>query len=366
MNTTDSKSNPLAGDNSGARDRPIVLTSGEPAGIGPDLCLQICQQSHASPLIVMADIELLEQRAAQLKIPIVLHQLSDSNHSSTSNSPSQDLDNLYREPGHLNVVHIPLRETCQPGQLNVANADSVLQQLKYAAIGCQSGKYSALITCPAHKSVLNDAGIPFTGHTEYFAQQAHIKKVVMMLATPNLRVALVTTHLPLKDVAAAIDANNVRQTLSIVNSALKQQFGIETPRILVCGLNPHAGEDGHLGSEELEIISPVIKELNANGFNIIGPLPADTLFTPKVLQRGDAVVAMYHDQGLPVLKSQDFGEAVNITLGLPYLRTSVGHGTALDLAGSGNANPSSLLAALRLTQNILSHSLNDAHQAHRT
>ncbi|PCI42241.1 MAG: 4-hydroxythreonine-4-phosphate dehydrogenase PdxA [Moraxellaceae bacterium] len=357
---------------SGSGARPIVLTSGEPAGIGPDLCLQICQQSHPSPLIVMADIELLEQRAAQLKIPVVLHQLDTIEHSSTSNSqsqntPSQDLDHLNREPGHLNVIHTPLRETCQPGQLNVANADSVLQQLEHAAIGCQSGKYSALITCPAHKSVLNDAGIPFTGHTEYFAQQAHIKKVVMMLATPNLRVALVTTHLPLKDVAAAIDADNVRQTLSIVNSALKQQFGIETPRILVCGLNPHAGEDGHLGTEELEIISPVIKELNGNGFNIIGPLPADTLFTPKVLLQGDAVVAMYHDQGLPVLKFQDFGEAVNITLGLPYLRTSVGHGTALDLAGSGNANPSSLLAALRLTQNILSHpaSLNNAHRGHR-
>jgi len=321
----------------------MVLTSGEPAGIGPDLCLQIAQHTHARPIVVMADIALLEQRADQLNLPITLHAVE-------SRAQPQSLQ---QSPGHLNVLHIPLRAPCHPGQLNVDNAHSVLQQLEQASAGCQAGNFSALVTCPAQKSVLNDADIPFTGHTEYFAQQANIEKVVMMLATSSLRVALVTTHLPLKDVPAAITKDNVRKTLSIVNHALKQQFGIQNPRILICGLNPHAGEDGHLGSEEIDVIIPVIEELKSQGLQLIGPLPADTLFTPKVLQQGDVVVAMYHDQGLPVLKSQDFGEAVNITLGLPYLRTSVGHGTALDLAATGKADPSSLLAALRLTEKIL-------------
>lgn len=334
----------------------MVITSGEPAGIGPDLCLQIAQQSHhlsaqAPPLVVMADLALLQQRAAQLNLPITLHPLNDDHLGCNNLSPA-----LINQPGHLNVVPVPLNNTCQPGTLDTANAHGVLQQLKQAESGCRSGKYSALITCPTQKSVLNEAGIPFTGHTEYFAQQAGLEKVVMMLATSTLRVALVTTHLPLKDVAAAVTSHNVRQTVSIVHDALQQQFGIKNPRILVCGLNPHAGENGHLGSEEQEIIIPELEALTRRGLNLIGPLPADTLFTPKVLQQGDAVVAMYHDQGLPVLKSQGFDETVNITLGLPYLRTSVGHGTALDLAGSGQANPASLLAAIQLTQQILSNS----------
>lgn len=312
----------------------IALTPGEPAGIGPDLVVTLAQQTQPHEIVAIADPQLLQARAQQLGVSLRLREV-----------------NLQEQPrpgeaGELAVLPVALAQTAVPGTLNVSNAPYILQTLDAAIQGCLAGHFAALVTGPVQKSVINDAGIPFSGHTEYLAEKTHTPKVVMMLATEGLRVALATTHLPLKDVAAAITPDELTQITEILQRDMQVQFGIANPRILVCGLNPHAGEGGHLGREEIEVIEPVLEKLRARGMNLIGPLPADTLFTPKYLDNADAVLAMYHDQGLPVLKYKGFGQAVNITLGLPIIRTSVDHGTALDLAGTGKANLGSLNTAL--------------------
>ena len=312
----------------------IALTPGEPAGIGPDLAVMLAQQVQPYEVVVIADPQLLQARAAQLGLPLQLREIN------LQDAPRPNA------VGELAVLPIPLAEPAVPGKLNVNNAPYILRTLDAAIEGCVAGYFSALVTGPVQKSIINDAGIAFSGHTEYLAEKTHTEKVVMMLATEGLRVALATTHLPLKDVAAAITEDELTQVTEILQRDMQNQFGIAEPRILVCGLNPHAGEGGHLGREEIEIIEPVLARLRQRGMNLIGPLPADTLFTPKYLDHADAVLAMYHDQGLPVLKYKGFGQAVNITLGLPITRTSVDHGTALDLAGTGKVDMGSLRTAL--------------------
>lgn len=312
----------------------IAVTPGEPAGIGPDLIIALAQQAQSHELVAIADPQLLQERAAQLGLPLRLREINLREPARPNNS------------GELVVLPVSLAAATVPGQLNVTNAPYILQTLDAAIHGCMRGDFAALVTGPVQKSVINDAGISFSGHTEYLAEKTHTPKVVMMLATDGLRVALATTHLPLKDVAGAINHQELMQVIEILHRDMRLQFGIKDPRILVCGLNPHAGEGGHLGREEIEIIEPVLAQLRAKGMNLIGPLPADTLFTPKHLEQADTVLAMYHDQGLPVLKYKGFGQAVNVTLGLPIIRTSVDHGTALDLAGSGKANIGSLRTAL--------------------
>ena len=312
----------------------IALTPGEPAGIGPDLVITLAQEAQQHEIVAIADPQLLQARAQQLGLPLRLREISLHEKPRTSVA------------GELAVLPVALAQTAVPGKLNVSNAPYILQTLDAAITGCMAGYFAALVTGPVQKSVINDAGIPFSGHTEYLAEKTNTPKVVMMLATEGLRVALATTHLPLKDVAAAITEDELTQVTEILQRDMQLQFGIEQPRILVCGLNPHAGEGGHLGREEIDVIEPVLEKLRARGMNLIGPLPADTLFTPKYLDKADAVLAMYHDQGLPVLKYKGFGQAVNITLGLPIIRTSVDHGTALDLAGTGKADLGSLRIAL--------------------
>lgn len=312
----------------------IALTPGEPAGIGPDLVIALAQQAQAHEIVAIADPQLLRARAQQLNLPLQLREVD-----------------LHQAPqpsaaGELAVWPVALAEAAEPGTLNVKNAPYILQTLDAAIDGCMNGSFAALVTGPVQKSVINDAGIAFSGHTEYLADKTHTPKVVMMLATEGLRVALATTHLPLKAVAAAITPDELTHVIEILQRDMQGQFGIKAPRILVCGLNPHAGEGGHLGREEIEIIEPVLNTLRARGMDLIGPLPADTLFTPKYLDQADAVLAMYHDQGLPVLKYKGFGQAVNVTLGLPIIRTSVDHGTALDLAATGRADLGSLRTAL--------------------
>lgn len=289
----------------------------------------------STDLIVIADPDLLQQRAEQLGMPLELLPVDPQ----ASQSPAK--------PGQLKIVPVTLRKETRCGALDPDNAPYVLEALRVATQGCIAGIYDGLVTGPVHKGVMNDAGLPFTGHTEYLAELSDAHPV-MMLATPGLRVALVTTHLPLSKVSQAITAERLRQVATTLHQDLQQRFGIKQPRILVCGLNPHAGEQGHLGREEIEIIQPVLAELNASGMQLIGPLPADTLFTPVQLQQADAVLAMYHDQGLPVLKHLGFGQAVNVTLGLPIIRTSVDHGTALPLAGTGQANLGSMLYAVKV------------------
>lgn len=326
---------------------PLIVTAGEPAGIGPDLCVQLAQSPPAdTPLVILADRALLTARASMLGLPL---ELPD-----------------YR-PGTaapVSLLHMPLAVPASPGRVDPTNAAAVLAGLRRAVAGCRAGEFAALVTGPVHKGVINDAGIPFTGHTEYLAELTGSERVVMMLVGECpalrsaardpylLRVALATTHLPLRQVADALTPAALRQTLRILNAALRQDFGIPQPRILVAGLNPHAGEGGHLGREEIEVIEPVLAELRATGMDLVGPLPADTLFQPKQLLAADAVLTMYHDQGLPVLKHASFGEGVNVTLGLPIIRTSVDHGTALELAGSGRAQGGSLLAAIRLAAQL--------------
>ncbi|MDO6512993.1 4-hydroxythreonine-4-phosphate dehydrogenase PdxA [Neptuniibacter sp. 2_MG-2023] len=312
----------------------LVITPGEPSGIGPDLCIQIAQLGHIDELVVIADPELLRQRAKQLQLPLNIEQFDPAQPASPT--PART----------LKVIPVPLKADAIPGKLNTANAEYVLATLSLAANGCLDGTFSALITAPVHKGVINDAGIPFSGHTEFLEALTKTKKVVMMLATEGLRVALATTHLPLREIADAITPALLTEVIEVLNQDLKSSFGIKSPKILVTGLNPHAGEGGHLGMEEIEVIEPTLEKLKAKGINLIGPLPADTLFTEKYLQTADAVLAMYHDQGLPVLKYKGFGKAVNITLGMPIIRTSVDHGTALDLAGTGTADPGSLLTAI--------------------
>jgi 4-hydroxythreonine-4-phosphate dehydrogenase len=313
----------------------FALTPGEPAGIGPDLCLLLAQQAQPAPLVAIASRELLAERARQLELNIDLQDVG----------PAQWPDRP-ATAGTLYIWDTPLAAPVTPGRLTPANAAYVLETLTRAGQGCLDGTFAGMITAPVHKGVINEAGIPFSGHTEFLAELTHTEQVVMMLATRGLRVALVTTHLPLKDVAAAITAERLERVTRILHADLQGKFGIAEPRILVCGLNPHAGEGGHLGREEIEIIEPTLERLRAQGMNLIGPLPADTLFTPKYLEHADAVLAMYHDQGLPVLKFKGFGAALNVTLGLPIIRTSVDHGTALDLAGTGKVDIGSLQVAL--------------------
>jgi len=315
----------------------IALTSGEPAGIGPDLCLQLAQHKQNCEIVIFADPEMLTQRAEYLGLDIAI-KIFDPDR------PAQQ-----HPEKTLLIQPITLSTAAVPGQLNKANSPYVLKMIEQAALGCLHNHFDAMVTAPVQKSIINDAGIAFSGHTEYIAQFTG-GHPVMMLATAGLRVALVTTHLPLSPVSQAITADTLNQVIKILDRDLRHYFNLDNPHILICGLNPHAGENGHLGREEIEIIEPVIHALRAQHLNLHGPLPADTLFTPNNLEQADAVLAMYHDQGLPVLKFKGFGQAVNITLGLPIIRTSVDHGTALDLAGTGNASTSSLEYALEIAQ----------------
>lgn len=313
----------------------FALTPGEPAGIGPDLCLLLSREAQPHPLIAIASRQLLEQRARTLGVDINLIEVT-----------AERLPTVPATAGALYVWDTPLGAEATAGQLDTANSAYVLQTLTRAGQGCLDGLFDGMITAPVHKGVINDAGITFSGHTEFLADLTRTQQVVMMLATRGLRVALVTTHLPLKDVAAAITTERLERVTRILHADLVDKFGLSQPRILVCGLNPHAGEGGHLGREEIEVIEPCLQRLRAEGMDLVGPLPADTLFTPKHLEHCDAVLAMYHDQGLPVLKYKGFGAAVNVTLGLPIIRTSVDHGTALDLAGTGRIDGGSLQVAL--------------------
>lgn len=316
---------------------PLVLTAGEPAGIGPDLCVLLAQNPPQCPLVLIADRTVLSQRATLLGLPFDLPE-----HRSGESAP-------------LSLLHMPAPAAVTAGCLDTGNGAYVLETLRRAMAGCQSGEFAGLVTGPVHKGIINDAGIPFTGHTEFLAEFTHTPRVVMMLAGGGMRVALVTTHLPIREVADAITPAAVEETLRILHAALGRDFGIAAPRILVAGLNPHAGEGGHLGREEIEVIEPVLARLRSEGMNLIGPLPADTLFQRQHLDACDAVLAMYHDQGLTVLKHDSFGEGVNITLGLPIIRTSVDHGTALDLAGKGQVNDGSLRVAITTALEMARH-----------
>lgn len=309
----------------------LAITAGEPAGVGPDLCIALADHSIAVRIVVLGDVQILRERAEMLGRAV---QFIDAD------------DVPDHRPGALCVQHIPVETSVTPGQLDARNSAHVLKLLDAAIEGCLSKRFDALVTAPLHKGVINDAGIAFTGHTEYLAEKTRTPHAVMMLSGGGLRIALATIHLALKEVPAAITPSSLTQTLSILNAALVRDFGIATPRIYVAGLNPHAGESGHMGREEIDVIEPVLNTLRAQGLDLIGPVPADTLFSRIRHEACDAVLAMYHDQGLPVLKYASFGAGVNITLGLPLIRTSVDHGTALDLAGTGKADVGSLLAAI--------------------
>ncbi len=317
----------------------LAVTPGEPAGVGPDLVIELSQQSFYQSfehqLVIIADPELLQQRAEQLQIPLAIN-LVDLSQPPTA-----------AQKNELFVLPQQLADTAKPGQLNSNNANYVLNCLEAATNGCVDNSFAAMITGPIQKSVINEANIAFTGHTEWLQQRCNVERVVMMLCTEELRVALATTHIPLKEVSNAITPGQLQQVIDILLTDLQKYFSTDkAPRILVAGLNPHAGEDGHLGREEIDTIIPTLKQYQTKKCELIGPLPADTLFTKKYLDTADAVLAMYHDQGLPVLKHQGFGRAANITLGLPIIRTSVDHGTALDLAGTGKANTGSLITAI--------------------
>ena len=316
----------------------IAVTSGEPGGIGPDICLALAALRPPCRTVVLADRGLLAARAAELGLAPRLRAFDPAQ------APAA---------GELDVLHLPLAAPARAGRLDPANSPYVLALLVRAVAGCSDGSFAAMVTAPVHKGVINDAGVPFTGHTEYLAALTSTLRVVMMLVGGGLRVALATTHLALAQVAGAVTREALEATLRILQRELQQRFAIAAPRILVAGLNPHGGEGGHLGREEIEIISPVLDRLRREGMQLDGPHPADTLFTPQVLARGDCVLAMYHDQGLPVLKYASFGKGVNVTLGLPIVRTSVDHGTALDLAGSGKADPGSLVAAIEMASEMV-------------
>lgn len=313
----------------------IAITPGEPAGIGPDLLIKLAQRQWDAQLIAIADANLLTERAKLLNLPLTLIEFDAS------------LPTTIQAAGQLFIQQVDMAAPASPGVLDDANGAYVLETLRVACENNIAGNFDAIVTGPVHKGIINQAGISFSGHTEYFAQQSNTPDVVMMLATEGLRVALVTTHIPLAYVSKAITPDRLRKVTEILNNDLREKFAIANPRILVCGLNPHAGENGHLGTEELTTIIPTMEQLNSEGMNLIGPLPADTLFQDKYLNNADAVLAMYHDQGLPVLKYKGFGNSVNITLGLPFIRTSVDHGTALDLAGSGTAEVGSFELALK-------------------
>ncbi|EKN6165227.1 4-hydroxythreonine-4-phosphate dehydrogenase PdxA [Yersinia enterocolitica] len=325
-------------------NKRIVITPGEPAGVGPDLVIALAQQDWPVELVVCADPALLLARASQLNLPLQLRKYQ------------QDKPALAQLAGTLTILPVKIATEVIPGQLDVKNSHYVVETLAKACDGAISGEFAALVTGPVQKSIINDAGIPFIGHTEFFADRSHCSRVVMMLATEELRVALATTHLPLLAVPGAITQASLHEVISILDNDLKTKFGISQPQIYVCGLNPHAGEGGHMGHEEIDTIIPALDALRQQGINLIGPLPADTLFQPKYLQHADAVLAMYHDQGLPVLKYQGFGRAVNITLGLPFIRTSVDHGTALELAATGTADVGSFITALNLAIKMINNS----------
>lgn len=322
-------------------DSRIVITSGEPAGIGPDLVVQLAQQNWPIQLVVIADPDLLKARAQLLNLPLEILPYE-------ANQPEQ-----ISRPGQLWVLPLSLNAPTHAGELNPANADYVIRMLTRATQGCIDGEFVAMVTGPVHKGVINQAGLKFSGHTELLAELSHTEQVVMMLATPGLRVALATTHLALADVPKAITQPLLEKVMRITYQALKYQFGIESPRLFVAGLNPHAGEDGHMGREEIDVIQPVIDQLQQHKMDISGCYPADTMFTPHKIAQADAFLAMYHDQGLPVLKHVGFGKAVNITLGLPFIRTSVDHGTALDLAGTGQADTGSFHYAIQVALEML-------------
>lgn len=325
------------------QSKRIVITPGEPAGVGPDLVIALAQQDWPVELVICADPSLLLERAKQLNLPLTLCAYQPD-------QPAQP-----QHAGTLTLLPVTAPAKVVASQLNVANSTYVVETLARACDGCLQGEFAALVTGPVNKGVINDGGVPFIGHTEFFAERSHCARVVMMLATEQLRVALATTHLPLLAVPAAITQQSLFEVITILHHDLKSKFGIEQPKIYVCGLNPHAGEGGHIGREELEVITPALEILRGQGMTLIGPLPADTLFQPKYLQHADAVLAMYHDQGLPVLKYQGFGRAVNITLGLPFIRTSVDHGTALELAGTGNADVGSFNTALTLAIKMITN-----------
>ena len=322
------------------RDEPLVaVTMGEPAGIGPDLCVALAHIMPASGIVVIGDRELLLARARAVGAPIQCVEFRQA-HTTTA------------QRGQLRVCHVPLAVRAEPGHLDRANSASVLRMLEVAADGCMAGTFDAMATAPVHKAVINDAGFSFSGHTEFLAARTGTEHVVMMLVGGDMRVALATTHVALKEVAASLTRESLESVLRVLHRDLIARFAIAQPRIVVAGLNPHAGEGGHLGREEIEIIVPVLEKLRMEGLRLIGPLPADTLFQPQRLQNCDCVLAMYHDQGLPVLKYASFGSGVNVTLGLPIIRTSVDHGTALDLAGTGKAEVGSLVEAVKLAAQL--------------
>jgi 4-hydroxythreonine-4-phosphate dehydrogenase len=312
----------------------IIVTSGEPAGIGPDICLAIAGHDWPCDLVVAADLELLKQRAEQLQLGVQFLPYSSGRTA--------------HQRGTLRVLSVPTGAPVRAGVLDRANSNYVLKLLDAAADGCLSGEFDAMVTAPVQKSVINDAGVPFSGHTEYLAERTGGSYPVMMLANSDMRVALATTHLPIQQVSAAITDELLTKVIRILDRDLRTRFNLAAPRIVVCGLNPHAGESGHLGREEIEVIAPALERLRREGLTLIGPAPADTAFTPHMLKQADAVLAMFHDQGLPVIKYAGFADAVNITLGLPIVRTSVDHGTALSLAGTGQADASSLIAAIQM------------------
>lgn len=309
----------------------IAITTGEPAGIGIELIAQLAANDELADCVLIGDEDLIKQHV-----------------------PKAD---------QLSIQHVPLAKPSRLGHLDVANASYVLQTIEMATVGCLSGDYQAMVTCPIHKGIINDAGIQFSGHTEYLAALTDTPKVVMMLLNPIMRVALVTTHIPLKEVSAHVTDTEIKQVIKILHADMRHKFGIEHPSIAVCGLNPHAGEDGHLGREELDVIIPALHDLRDAGMDLHGPIPADTLFTPAKVKQYDAILAMYHDQGLAPLKYAGFGESVNITLGLPIIRTSVDHGTALDIAGQGIANASSLRAAIKLARDCVQRTQESAMAA---
>ncbi len=318
----------------------IAITPGEPAGIGPDLTIEIAQQDWPVELVVVACPELLLARAEQIGQPLTLIEYDES-------KPAKP-----QKAGTLTICPLATTEHVVAGQLNPNNGGYVVETLRIASEKNISGEFDAIVTGPVHKGLINKAGIAFSGHTEYFANQANCSDVVMMLATEGLRVALVTTHIPLAYVSKAITHERLQKVSRILNQDLKDKFGIKKPRIYACGINPHAGEDGHLGREEIDVMNPALDELRAEGMDIVGPLPADTIFQEKYLNDADAILSMYHDQGLPVLKYKGFGSSVNITLGLPFIRTSVDHGTALDLAGTSQAATGSFIEALKTAINL--------------
>lgn len=317
----------------------IAVTMGEPAGIGPDLCVALARAALPARVVVVGNHELLLERARSLGIPLEVAAFSDP-------------DDVLSARGGLSVLNVPLASRARAGQLDPVNSAAVLRTLKVAADGCMNGVFDAMVTAPVHKAVINDAGFPFTGHTEFLAERTGTEQVVMMLVGGGMRVALATTHVALKDVASSITRQSLESVLRVLQRDLVLRFGVREPRIIIAGLNPHAGEGGHLGREEIDTLVPVLAKLRAEGFELVGPLPADTLFQPQHLQGCDCVLAMYHDQGLPVLKYASFGAGVNVTLGLPIIRTSVDHGTALDLAGTGRADAGSLIEAIRLAAEL--------------